>query len=72
MYVDARRGNETIESWLPVKVGEGERRFTTRDRFAYVADRKSATAVKWTAGIVMYALVTAFLVAMIVLVRTDA
>jgi hypothetical protein len=70
IYLDARKHGETVESWIPVKVDEAQHRFTARRRFAYVADRKPATAPKWAAGGVMYALVIAFLVAIVSLVRS--
>jgi hypothetical protein len=72
VYVDAHKGGETVESWIPVKVEEGETRFVESDRFAYVADREPATTLKWIAGTVMYGLVIAFLVAMVTLVRRES
>jgi hypothetical protein len=69
VYLDAHRRGKTVESWIPVKAAEGQRRFAARDRFAYIADREPATLAKWVAGIVMYCLVIAFLVAMALLVR---
>jgi len=53
----------------PVKAGEGQRQFASRRRFAYIADRQPATAVKWAVGTIVYALVIAFLVAIVLLVR---
>lgn len=69
VYLDARKNGEMVESWIPVKVGEGLSRFAARERFAYIADRKPATALKVAIGTVMYALAVVFLVAIVRLVR---
>jgi hypothetical protein len=72
VYLDARKRGQTVESWIPVKVDEGESPFRSADRFAYIADRKPATVLKWAIGIVMYGLTLAFVVAMVILVGRAA
>lgn len=72
VYADLTRGSQTIEAWLPVKVGASQGRFVDRARFAYVVDRKPANAVKWVSGGLMYVLVAAFLAAVVYLVRSIA
>ncbi|MDQ6806116.1 MAG: hypothetical protein M3065_14420, partial [Actinomycetota bacterium] len=69
VYLDAHKRGSTLESWIPVKVAEGADHFTAHQRFAYIADRKPATTVKWIVGTIMYALVLAFLAAILTLVR---
>jgi hypothetical protein len=71
VYVDVRRRSDgkTAEAWLPVKVGGGTRVATASNRFAYVSDRRAATAPKWIAGTVMYLLTLAFVGALVWLAR---
>jgi len=66
---DVRERDRTVESWIPVKVDEGQSRFAAAGRYAYVVDRKPATVAKWVIGTVMYGLVIAFLVAIVSVVR---
>ena len=70
VYLEVRHDGKAVESWLPVKVGEAQKRFVARRRFAYFAERHPATAVKWGAGAILYASVLAVLVAVVRLARS--
>jgi hypothetical protein len=72
VYLDVRRSGRTVESWLPVKVGESSTRFNELGRFAYFASERSSSTVKWIAGVLLYAVLTGLLVAIARLARAAA
>ncbi|MHB8659392.1 MAG: hypothetical protein ACYC91_15855 [Solirubrobacteraceae bacterium] len=69
VYLDLSKQGRTVESWIPVKAGEGPMLRDVSNRFAYLADQKPATALKWTIGTLLYAMVLGFVIAITRLVR---
>ena len=61
VYAELPRRGETVEAWLPVKVGEGGQRSEDRGRYAYVADESDSGAIKGVAGVALYSLMLALL-----------
>jgi hypothetical protein len=71
VYVDVQRRGRTIESWLPVKVEEGQSRFSKPERFAYFAKHPPSSLIKWGTGVALYLFIVVFLVMVIRLARID-
>ena len=69
VYAELERAGETVESWLPLKVGHGAETVTDESRYAYTPPDTSSGAVKAVAGGLMYALMLGFAGAIVVLVR---
>ena len=70
VYLDVREGERTVETWLPVKVGESQKSFREPTRFAYYVERGSSSAVKVAAGVAIYAVIVALLIAIARLARS--
>lgn len=68
VYAELSRGRATVESWIPVKVGE-DQTVTEPERYAYVADAKAGGLSKAVLGAALYLLMLGTLGAVIVLVR---
>ena len=60
---------DTVESWLPIKVGEGREAVADASRYAYAPPDGSAGPAKATAGALMYLVMFGFLAAIVALVR---
>ena len=69
IYAEIERAGETVESWLPLKVGHGDETVTDASRYAYTPPDTSSGPVKAIAGVLLYALMLGFLAAIVVLVR---
>lgn len=69
VYVNFRRSESLVESWLPLEVTTGRSTMRNPHRFAYGVQRRPSTAVKTAVGAVLYTIVGAFLVALVLLVR---
>ncbi len=68
VYAELSRGKATVESWIPVKVGDAQT-VSDPERYAYVADANAGGLLKTVAGASLYLLVLATAGAVILLVR---
>lgn len=68
VYAELKRSKVTVESWVPVKVGD-DQMVSDPERYAYVADATTGGLAKTVIGGALYLLMLATLAAMIVLVR---
>lgn len=68
VYAELKRSKATVESWIPVKVGD-DQMVSDPERYAYVADATTGGLAKTVIGGALYLLMLATLAAMIVLVR---
>ena len=71
VYLRARSGGDTVESWLPVRVGEQRTAFEPR-RYAYRASTEGTTAAQVVAGAFLYAAMLALLFAVARLARLSS
>ena len=69
VYAELERAGETVESWLPLKVGHGDETVTDESRYAYAPPDGSSGPVKAIVGALMYAVMLGFVAAIVVLVR---
>ena len=69
VYAELTRNGRPIESWLPVEAGDGTRRTSEANRYAYEPDDSAAGIGQVVAGIVLYAGMGALIVATFALVR---
>ena len=63
---------DTVESWLPIKVGEGHEAVIDTSRYAYAPPDRSAGPAKAIAGALMYIVMIGFLAAIVAVVRRRA
>ena len=71
IYAEMERTGRTVESWLPVSAGSGERTVAERDRYAYAPPDGSNGAIKVVAGVALYGVMLAILYATIALTRAS-
>lgn len=71
IYVDLQRGDQRIESWLPVKLEADQKVFQARNRYAYYATATSGGVAETVGGIFVYAVALAFLTALVALARRE-
>lgn len=69
VYADLLVAGRTVETWLPVKVGDGRRRVAEARRYVYVVTAMSGSVLKLVGGAAIYAVVAALVIAALVLVR---
>lgn len=72
LYAEFHRRAETVESWLPVKVDGGPRRFVAARRYAYLREDRGTSLVQALAAGALYGLIIGFAASVIVLVRRTA
>ena len=72
VYAELDRGGDTVESWLPVKVGERGGRFLEERRYAYVVEEQAGGVAKAIADVLLYLGVLGLLLAMVAVVRNAA
>ena len=72
VYAELERAGETVESWLPLKVGHGDETVTDESRYAYTPPDGSSGPMKVIAGALMYGLMLGFVGAIVALVRSRA
>ena len=68
VYAEMRREGRTVESWLPLTVGDGQVSRYEADRYAYLPPERSSTPLKFIAGVVLYAAMAALLIATFLLI----
>lgn len=71
IYVELRGPQDTIESWLPMKVGQEERVSEVR-RYAYHAEDAGTPLLEWIAGIALYGVMLVLLTLTAVFLRRRA
>lgn len=72
VYVELRDpAGRDMEAWLPV-TRDGSEPVHDPQRFLYEVQSRDSSVVKWLAGVLLYAMVAAFLAAVVVLVRRVA
>lgn len=69
VYAEMERDGRTVETWLPVSVGDGPARVAEDGRYAYFPPERSDSAVKVIAGAALYAGMLALVVAAFALIR---
>lgn len=72
LYAEFHRRAGTVESWLPVKVEGGSRRFSVARRYAYFREDGGATLPQALAAVALYGVIIGFGAWLIVLVRRTA
>lgn len=72
VYADLRKDGQTIESWLPLKVGSGRAARAAADRYAYRSKDSAAGPGEWLVGGALYLLAFAFLLALAAVARAES
>ena len=69
VYAELRSDGRDVEAWLPVQAGDGTHRTSEANRYAYEPDDSAAGTGQVIAGVVLYAVMAALVVATFALVR---
>ena len=62
VYFDLRRRRAPVESWLPIKLEDSQRRFAERRRSVYLPNQSPNGPAKTAATVALYAAIVAFIV----------